>query len=520
MNNTKKIFFFTIGIITLLGLLHIGINSLIESKLSKLINNENNSIYKIDYQDIDLSLWNFNITIHQLIIAPKINIEKFDKTVSLHGTVAKLEVNEFDLWSILFGKKIKASSLVLSKPTIILHKNKENTKNEYTNINSKVAESFEKTIVVSELIIKEGNLLILDIENEEIILNATNINFNVEGIVLNENTINKKLPVAYKKYTLVCDSIQYRANEFYTIKSNKIIATQISLQVKNLQLIPKFSRKEFIKKITKEKDLYTILAEDISLNKMIWGFEGETFFFKTNSIVVNKMAMNIYRSKIPADDLSKKELYTYLLRNLKADIKIDTLQIKNSFLTYEEEKTVGKEPGKLIFSNFNMLAQAIESGKNKTNLPDVKINVDCNFMKKSPLKVDWSFNVLDKTEGFKIRGSIFNFDAKELVVFTKAYINIKVNGKLEEVYFNFAGNDLVNKGQFSLKYKNLKVIVYRDDKQNKKNKFLSVVGNLVVSNDSNEELKTAEIKVERDQEKSFYNFLWISISDGLKQILI
>ena len=150
---------------------------------------------------------------------------------------------------------------------------------------------------------------------------------------------------------------------------------------------------------------------------MDWGFKNRYFFsFNTNSIVFNKLNANIYRGKMPEDDLSKKELYNNLLRNLKADIKVDTLFIKDSFLTYEEEKTFEKGPGKLFFSNFNMFAQNIESGLNKTKLPDVKIKINCDFMKKSPLNVDWSFNVLDKTEGFKIAGSIYKFDAEELKI--------------------------------------------------------------------------------------------------------
>ena len=35
-----------------------------------------------------------------------------------------------------------------------------------------------------------------------------------------------------------------------------------------------------------------------------------------------------------------------------------------------------------------------------------------------------------------------------------------------------------------------------------------------------EELKAVSVKVERVSEKSFYNLLWISVADGLKQVLL
>jgi len=520
MNTTKKILLIVFGIFISLTLLNLGVNIWAKSKLPKLINNKNNTDYHIEYEDIDLSIWNSKITAHNVSIKPKISIKNSDKKIGLYGNVELIEVNELDIWSILLGEKIKAGNLILSKPNIVLYKNNDNAVNNYNSINSKVFKPFEKIIIVTDLYINEGNFKILNIENNFEIVKANNINFKLEGIVLNEQTLNEKIPIHYDNYFLSCDSVFYNVNAFYEIKSKRITATEGSFNLKNFQLNPKYSRREFVQKIAKEKDIYTLLANDVSLNNIDWGFKDGIFYFKTNSIILNTVAANIYRGKMPPDDLSKKELYSNLLRDLKADIKVDTLLIKNSFLTYEEEKIFEKGPGKLFFSHFNMLAQHLESGYNKTKLPDVKINITCNFMKKSPLKVDWSFNVLDKTEGFKITGSIKKFNTEELEAFTKPYINVKIKGELDEVYFDFTGNDFINKGKFSLKYDDLKVEIYQNNKRLKKNKFLSVISNLFIKNDSDEELKTTEIEVERHQEKSFYNFLWISLADGLKQILI
>ena len=520
MNKTKKIFLLLLGIVISLVLLNVGLTQWVESRLPELINNKNNTAYQITYKDIDLSIWNSKIIAHQVTISPKTSLEDLNKKLGLYGSIEYIEIAEFDIWSILFGEKIKATNLLVSKPMIVLYKIDDKAIDDHKSINSKIVDPLKKTIIVSNLFLNNGNLKILNNANNKIIVNVSNINFKLEGIVLNETTINQKVPISYKKYFLVCDSLFYRPNAFYEFQSNQLTATEKGLTLKNFQMIPTLSRKEFVKKIPKEKDLYTILAEAISINKMDWGFKNETFFFKTNSIVINKAAANIYRSKMPADDLSKKKLYNELLRNLDADIKVDSLQIKDSFLTYEEQKSFEEKPGKLFFSNFNMLVQGIESGYKKSSLPDVKINVNCSFMKKSPLNLDWSFNVLDKTEGFKIKGSVFKFDTEALAAFTKPYNKIKVTGELKEVYFNFVGNDLANNGTFSIKYDDLAIEIYQDDKQVKKNIFLSAIGNLFVKNDSDEELKTTQINVERNQAKSFYNFLWISVADGLKQILL
>ena len=520
MNKSKKILTILFGIIIFLGLSNFGLNIWVKAQLPKLINNANNTDYFITYDDIDLSIWKTKIALYDVTVKPKISIKSSNKKIGLYGNIKLIKVNKFAIWSILFGEKIKADNVIISEPSIILYKNNKNTVNDYKNINAKVIKPFEKIIIVNDLFLNKGNMKVLAVESNETLASATNLNFKLEGIVVNKTTLNQKIPISYERYSLICDSLFYDINSFYNIKSNKVSVTEKGLNLKQFELLPKFNRREFIQKLPQEKDIFTILADDISINNLNWGFSNDAFFFKTSSIILNKVKAAIYRGKMPEDDLTKKELYNNLLRNLKSDIKVDTLLIKDSFLTYEEEKTFDKGAGKLFFSNFNMLVQDLESGFNKTKLPDVKIQVNCDFMKKSPLKVDWSFNVLDKTEGFKIAGSIFKFDTEELENFTKPYMNVKIKGILDEVYFDFTGNDIANKGKFSLKYDDLNVEIYQNDKRLKKNKFLSAIGNLFVKNDSDEEIKIVKIDVQRNQEKSFFNFLWISIADGLKQILL
>lgn len=226
MNKSRKILFVVLGIIVLLGVLNFAVNIWAKSKLPQLINNENNTDYNISYKDIDLSIWNSRITVYEVSISPKTSFKKSDKKIGLFGNIEFIEVNQFDIWSVLFGKKIKAKNLVFSKPTIILYKNNEKAINDYNSINSKVFKPFEKIIIVSDLYLNEGNFKILDVENDKTLANATNIDLKLEGIVLNETTLNQKIPVVYSKFSLTCDSLFYKLDEFYDLKSKKVLATE------------------------------------------------------------------------------------------------------------------------------------------------------------------------------------------------------------------------------------------------------------------------------------------------------
>lgn len=330
----------------------------------------------------------------------------------------------------------------------------------------------------------------------------------------------QKEPFNYQSYSIVCDTSFYHIDEFYKVSLKKLRATDTALNITNLELVPKFSRREFVQKIPEEKDLYTISAEDLSVKKMEWKFDNDIFSFKTDVILINTLDANIYRGKMPEDDLSKKKLYNSLLRELPFNLKVDSLKIINSKLVYEEEKSFKEGAGKLSFTDFDMTVLNLQSGYDKKTVADTKIKVKCIFMKESKLDVDWYFNVMDQTDAFKIKGKIFNFNAAEMEYFTKPYMNVSVKGNLDKVYFNFTGNDISNKGDFALKYDDLKVEIYKKEKRLQLNKFLSTLGNLFIKEDSDEALKTTRVEVERIQEKSFYNLLWISIADGLKKIII
>lgn len=520
MSHIKKYVFIILGIFLLVVVLNFGINLWVEIKLPKIINEKNDTDYTISYDDIDLSIWNFNIKINDISVIPKTKLENTTEKLGIYATVKKVEIDDFDIWSILFGDKIKAKRLTIIQPDITLYKNNENAVNDTKSINDKVVKPFEKIIIVSDVFLNEGKLKIINNKTKRLVTSVNNINLKLEGIVLNEKTLQQKIPVAYDNYSIVCDSVFYHINEFYKVSVQKIVTTNSSLNLKGLRLIPKYSRKEFVQKIPKEKDLYTIYTDDIAIKDMEWGFKNETFFFNTNAVIINALNANIYRGKMPEDDLSKKKLYNSLLRELEFDLKIDTLKIKNSKLVYEEEKDFNEGSGNLIFTDFDMTVLNIQSGFKKSKVPDTEIAVTCIFMKESELEVDWSFNVLDASDGFKIKGSILNFNAEEMEYFTKPYINVIVKGNLDKVYFNFAGNDLGNSGDFAIKYDDLKVKIFRNNNRQKVNKFLSAIGNLFIKDDSGEDLKSTPIEVERTPEKSFYNLLWISIADGLKKILL
>jgi hypothetical protein len=137
-------------------------------------------------------------------------------------------------------------------------------------------------------------------------------------------------------------------------------------------------------------------------------------------------------------------------------------------LQYEEDNINENPAGKLIFSDFNLKAQNLNSNKGfqKTLVP---ISIQCKFMKTSPMNVNWSFDTARKDDFFKISGNISNLPASQVNLFLKPYLNVSVEGYINRLNFDFNGNNAQIFGQMNLKHQNLKVNILDKNTKEKRN---------------------------------------------------
>ncbi len=62
--------------------------------------------------------------------------------------------------------------------------------------------------------------------------------------------------------------------------ANKIHADKTDLKIAEFSMIPEYNRPEFVRRIPKEKDIFTVNASSISLNNMDWGFRDGKIFIQ------------------------------------------------------------------------------------------------------------------------------------------------------------------------------------------------------------------------------------------------
>lgn len=440
-------------------------------------------------------------------ISVKPTILKSDKTLmDLSSRQVFLKVNE---WKFINNKlKLDVDNVLISSLNGKIHPpaNPKNKKPAFDGI------AFP--LIVRNLQLKNSNLILGKSNNS---LQFNDLNANLKNIEMNESTIKGKIPFKVGDYGFSTNNFNYKT-QFYRFSASLLKLNKNSAQISNFEMQPTLSRAEFIRKIPTEKDLYNLKVNQISMNGN-WDFASSNPYLNASQLTLDGMNAEIFRSKIPKDDLSEKPFYSKLLRSIKMPMFIQQMTIKNSYLQYEEDTKKSDGPGKLTFDQFNMKVKNLNSGKMKGKPTQVPIEIQCKFMNVSPMNVKWSFDTANMTDAFAISGNISGLPASGINPFIEPYLKIRAVGNISDLIFNFKGNYQGLNGTLKMKHKDLRVSILKETGE--KNKLLSAVANIFVRSDSGKYPESVLVDhVQRDKTKSFFNLFWKGIEEGLKKTLI
>ena len=459
-----------------------------------------------------------NVNVEALSINPKLaNLQ----AVSVKSTVSKSDKTLLDIDAKQVNLAIKEWNFVENKlklniDNVVINELNGKIKGS-TSPKKKVKPAFEGIsfpLIVKNVSLKNSNL-IYDKGSQP--LTFKDLNANIQNIELNANTIKGEIPFKIGHYSFTTRNFNYKT-EFYNLSSSLVKVNKNTIQISNFAMLPTVSRAQFIRMIPAEKDLYDIKVNQISVNGS-WDFFSNNKFLEASDVKLNGVNANIFRSKIPADDLKEKPMYSKLLRSIKIPMFINNLAINNSLLVYEEDTKKSEGPGKLTFNNFSLKAKNINSGKMKGKPTQIPITINCLFMNASPMNVNWNLDTASANDAFSISGNVADLPASRINPFIEPYLKVRASGLIADLIFNFKGNYQGLNGSLKMKHKDLKIAIIRETGE--KNKLLSAVANVFVRSNSDKYPESVPVeKVERDKTKSFFNLFWKGIEQGLKKTLI
>lgn len=473
--------------------------------------------FNIKGDNINYATATQNVKVAHLAILPK---SADFRNISVKPTAGSSDKTSLDLTANQVNIKVNEWEFIKNKLKLDVENilvNQLNGKIKTVKNTSKKKPAFEGIqfpLTVKSVVLKNSNLTV-ESKNQPLVFK--DLNANIQQIEMNEQTIKDALPFKMGNYSLTTKNFNYKT-KFYNLSASLLKLDKHKIQLSNFAMKPTVTRAQFIRMIPTEKDLYDLKVHQISANGK-WDLVSAHKYLDLQNLVLNNVDAQIFRSKIPADDLTKKPMYSELLRSVQFPVFVDNLDIKNSLLVYEEDTKKSDGPGKLVFSDFNLNAKNLNSGKMKGKPTLVPITIRCKFMNASPMNVKWSFDTANSADAFMISGNIADLPASRINPFIEPYLKIKATGLISDLIFNFKGNHNGLGGTLKMKHQDLKISILK--KTGDKDKILSAIANIFVKTDSGNYPESVQVEnVERDNTKSFFNLFWRGIEQGLKKTLI
>ena len=450
---------------------------------------------------------NFNVNVNE------INIDK--------SRVSSKNKFDFSNFSIVFnqlknevGKGVTINSLLVKNPILKIFQQKNRKK-----INDKpVNKIFKSLFNVKQAKIQNGTLELIANEKTSPLLKVKAFDLIFGNININEKTVNTWKMFSYDNVLFKSNGVDFDLNKDYKMSTANLQFNNGNLTINQFKLLPKISRNAFVSNLKMQEDFYNVTIKNLKGSNVNFGLDNNRdFYINADQFTLNNLFANIFRSQIPPPNTKVKTMFSEKLRNLKFGLSVKNVKLVNSVLEYEEE-AAANGTGKLTFSNINTTITNLNSGFKKSKLPNVIVNWDSDFMG-ADLTALWTFNPMDTSEKFNIKGSIKNMHAPNLDAFIVPYLNISAQGNFNAINFDFTGDNFTAKGDFDIQYNNLKVSLLKKD--GKKRKFLSAIGNVLISKNTKPDGKKVHIKeVTRNQQKSFFNFFLACILEGLKETIL
>lgn len=484
--------------------------------------------FRFDKHDINVSDVYLRVDNHQTLAVQKVYSK--DKNIDVEDVhLAPIGKNiHKNLWDVNLEKlsivnnqsQIKNSKLNLNLSEIKLQSLKIKliaAQSKLKPVSKSEKSNLDFGALIGKISLENGSFSQIEANGKEK-LAVENFDAQLNQVTSDSKLAKTDLPFKVANHHINLKNFKLDSGPYYNLLAKSIENSGKETRISELAFKPKYSRKAFSKVIKQQADLYDITAKQIViLDKM-------NLFEKHESIQLDKISLdnikcNIYHDLAPPEDKALRNMFSEKLRNIKIPLYIDQIDLKNSYISYEEDAVNNNKPGKLYMDRFDAIIKDVGNGKVTGKPSTVRILADFNFYGSAPTKVNWSFDVLDKTDAFKIDGLIQKLSANDVNLFVRPYLNITLDGDIHTLKFNYNGDKTLIKGTFLLSYNDL-YVNFINSKTGQQRKLLSKAVNLLIRNDSKEDAQAKIIEKEREPTRSFFNMLWQGIMEGLKKTLI
>lgn len=515
---------------------------LLNEKIHAIVLSSSDSLYRVEYDDLDFNLVTGNAHLHNFKLVPDTAVYNLLKAQqkapdNLYDvSVARLEINDFHPKRIYSERKLNIDEILVENPEIKVI-------NETQAYNDTIQQKDKRTLYqkISKIL---NELSIDNIAFKNVNVTYTNRNEAKEkttklknvNITINDVRVDSASQADSMRF-YNARSVDFKMDDYriatgdslyyVDLKGIHFTSADRSVVLSGLKMIPRDNKIDFYKKTKLAKERYELEFDTISINRIdLFKLLKQQKLYAKN-VTLGRSRVEIYNNTAYPKKKKTEKIGKYPhqeLRKLAFPIKIDTMLLKDVLISYTEHNGKTKQTGKVTFNNtngafYNITNDSLALSRNKFLIADIH----SKFMDNGKLHIHFSFDMLDKLGAFTYKGALTHMNARTLNSLTKPLAMTEItSGNIRRMSFDIKADEYKARGNVYFYYNNLAVQILLADKSGSKSKndIVSVLTNKFIINDSNpdanEKFHPGPVYYKRPLTSSFFNFLWKSIFEGVK----
>ena len=519
----KKFLKITLIILAVLILIAKGLEFAIEATFESSINTKPDRAYNITYTDFDLHTFFKGITLDNVKIEPL----KPDSGSVILGEVDYATINGLVWIDFLFNKNLNIDEIAFVQPEFEITLGPKKTKKAGENSIQKLFEDILTRADLTNFRIENGSIKIKDPSGKQ--LNGQISNINISAFDIQTDSVQFKHLIPFKMSDLLVemDSLDFElpGSQMFHLGAIRYKLSEKDLTLNDLAF--KFTKDwvEVSNDIAVQKDLIEIELKTLSLQQL----EPSTTFFSQLDIDADKVEIDGLHASFrknknydrPPDVY--KPMFRGMINGIPIDVKVDSVVITNSAVTYSELGVKKSKSGSIDVTDINATVLGI------TNMPEYqktlgKAHIKANAKLAGETDVKTEMTIPYDTNAFSISVQTGALDLVKLnpTLVPLAGVDI-LSGQLKKIDYQIEAWETKATNQLVFDYENLdlKIVSEKGAAKGKKKALLSALANAAIRENNIPEGKkylTANYQTERNIYRSPIVFIIKSVTTGVTYI--
>ena len=512
-------------------LLNVYFNKQIIKYVKEQVSESSNDKYILSLEGLSINLWTQSITIDNLIIAPSKNgVHPKAQYVFKAKT---LRIINFSISSYFRKNDLIIEKLECEEPQISIFQGYERYPQK--NIDS-VLDNFSIYSTFSKKLnsISIGNI---DIMNSKFhiykngtdtlsVFSSSDNSISIKHFNVNKETDEENKLFSAEKFEVVMNKFSYQLDDgMYMLYGKSLYASykDSTLIVDSLQLVPNLNKKDFAEEAGRQISRVNFISSKVVCQQM-----DVQLFFEYNWLIIHKInvlgcGIKIYRDNtLPLAPIIRESPQA-MLKNLSFFVAVDTIEMKDGDIVYEERNANQTSSEKITINKINGIITGINNDtllySDKSN---IKAEVTANFMNQGKYTGTYTFPLSSTKEYFFASGTLSSMSMTAFNSVIPAPKKLKfISGELESATFSYVADDQSSNGTMKFIYHDLKIEVLNKEQEQVQliDKIKTLVANELIIFNSNPGkdgiVRTSPIHAEHNRYRYFIFYSMQSILSGI-----